>query len=124
MPDKSTGGHAVANLGAVSLFLDDALEFGVFAHASGGGGSYKPSIAPRRRHKDWEDRFEVEGVEVWGIGGERQIRDQQRALEFEEREARLRREGRGSVSAGGVEADRELLRMAGIIGQHSGGSMS
>lgn len=65
-------------------------------------------------------------MEVWGLGGEREIKGQRRAMEFEEREAKIRREGRGSVSgSAGVEADRELLKMAGLIGRwdERGGSM-
>lgn len=129
--------------------LDAALEYGTFNHTSAGGGSFYPSTTPARRKKDrgdWEDRFEVSSIEVWGLGGEDEVKGRQRALEFEEREARLRREGRASISGGsGVEAvsfdliedpslvpilifelqDRELLKMAGLIGQNeSGGSMS
>lgn len=117
-------------LGPVSLFLDDALGYGVFTHSSGGGGSFLPSAAPVRGKKpgsgegDWQDRFEIEAVEVWGLGGEEQVKGRRRTLEFEEREARFRREGRsGSVSkgSGGVEADRELLKMAGLVGRFEGG---
>lgn len=137
VPHPSPGTSTVP-LGPVSLYLDDALAFGVMTHTSAGGGSFHPSGAPVRRGKrgrdgavgkgDWQDIFEVEAVEVWGLGGEEQVQGRRRTLEFEEREARLRREGRsGSVSKGaaGVEADRELLRMAGLVGhaEGAGGSM-
>ena len=62
---------------------------------------------------------------MFGVGGAGEEREQRRRMEFEEREAKIRREGRGSVSGGsGVEADREILRMAGLLGHgESGGSM-
>jgi hypothetical protein len=56
--------------GPVSLHLDDALEFGIFTHLSEGGGSFHPSKLPCRKGKDWQDRFEIEELEVWGCGGD------------------------------------------------------
>ncbi|KAL9059501.1 MAG: hypothetical protein Q9162_001199, partial [Coniocarpon cinnabarinum] len=41
-------GAPVLPLGAVSLFLDGALEYGVFSHSAAGGGSFYPSTAPIR----------------------------------------------------------------------------
>ena len=137
LPSPHTSEGSIMPLGPVSLYLDDALAYGVFTHTAGGGGSFHPSPAPARRAKpknrggrtgDWQDVFEVEALEAWGLGGEEQVQGRRRTLEFEEREARLRREGRsGSVSkgAGGVEADRELLKMAGLVGhaEGAGGSM-
>ncbi|KAI9725934.1 MAG: Restriction of telomere capping protein 5 [Chrysothrix sp. TS-e1954] len=110
--------------GAVSLHLDDALEFGVFTHLAGGGGSFHSSVAPGRRKLDWQDRFEVEALEIYGVGGEGEEREQRRRVEFEEREAKVRREGRASISGGaGYEQDREILKMAGLLHGESGGSM-
>ena len=154
LPGANQGpGRTVLPLGAVSLFLNGALEYGVFSHSSAGGGSFYPSIAPARQKQrkpappppgglslvtpanepdpvdlpaDWEDRFDIEAVEVWGLGGEREVKGRRRAMEFEEREAKIRREGRGSISgSAGVEADREILKMAGLIGKwdERGGSM-
>lgn len=112
-----------APLGPVSLFIDDGLEFGVFTHTSGGGGGMHSSAAPWRRGADWQDRFEVESLEVWGCGGKEEAERQMKAQEFEEREAKLRRQ----INVGGtgdIEADKELLRMAGLIGHgQEGGSM-
>ena len=106
-------------LGPVSLFLDEALEFGVFTHDSTGGGSFHPS---ETRRSDWQDRFEIESLEIWGCGGEEEAEHQRAAWAFEEREAAARK----SIRMGkDVESDRALLEMAGIIGNHnaSGGSM-
>ena len=110
--------------GPISLHLDDALEFGVFTHAAGGGGSFHSSSASGRRKQDWQDRFEVEALEIYGVGGEGEEREQRRRVEFEEREAKVRREGRASISGGaGYEQDREILKMAGLLHGESGGSM-
>ena len=114
------------HLGPVSLHLDDALEFGVFTHlGSTGGGSFQPSKIPGRKGRDWQDRFSIESLEVWGCdAGDEEADRQRKRWEWEEREAKMRRK----INLGGtgdVEADRELLKMAGIIGTEgrSGGSV-
>lgn len=106
-------------LGPVSLMLDESLEFGVFTHDSEGGGSFHSS---KSRKIDWQDRFEIESLEVWGCGGEEESEKQRAAWAFEAREA----EARKNLKLGkDVEADRALLEMAGLVGNHnaSGGSM-
>ncbi|KAK5157216.1 hypothetical protein LTR04_005461 [Oleoguttula sp. CCFEE 6159] len=123
-PGAGAKGRGMA-LGPVSLHLDDALEFGVFTHLGEGGGSFRPnpSTGATAGHEDWQERFEVDGLEVWGVGGEEEAEAQRRAWAFEEREAERRRNI--NIGKGDVEADRELLRMAGLIGQgQSGGSMA
>ncbi|KAF2109300.1 TLD-domain-containing protein [Lophiotrema nucula] len=110
-------------LGPVSLHMDDALEFGIFTHLSDGGGSFHPSRLPCRRGKNWQDRFEIESIEVWGCGGDDVAEAQRREWAFQEREAEARR--RINLGTGDIDADRELLRMAGLMGgDRSGGSMS
>ena len=108
-----------ATLGAVSLLLDAALEFGVFNHDINGGGSFHPS---QIRETNWQERFEIESLEVWGCGGDEEAEKQKAAWAFEEREAAARKSLRMGKD---VEADRALLEMAGLIGNHnaSGGSM-
>ena len=106
-------------LGPVSLLLDESLEFGVFNHDTTGGGSFHPSQV---RKSDWQDRFEIESLEIWGCGGDEEAKKQKEAWAFEEREAAARK----SIRMGkDVESDRALLEMAGLIGNHnaSGGSM-
>ncbi|KAI4259495.1 MAG: hypothetical protein L6R42_004544 [Xanthoria sp. 1 TBL-2021] len=106
-------------LGPVSLMLDSSLEFGVFTHESTGGGSFHPGVS---QNTDWQDRFEIENLEVWGCGGDEEAERQRAAWAFEEREAEARR----NVKMGkDIEADRALLEMAGLIGGHgnTGGSM-
>jgi len=107
-------------LGPVSLMLNESLEYGVFTHDSTGGGSFHPSKSWKH---DWQDRFEIESLEVWGCGGEEEAQRQKAAWAFEEREA----EARKHINLGkDVEADRALLEMAGLVGNHdgSGGSMA
>ena len=106
-------------LGAVSLMLDDSLEFGVFTHDREGGGSFHTS---QIRKNNWQDRFEIESLEVWGCGGDEEAEKQRAAWAFESREA----EARKNLKFGkDHEADRALLELAGLVGNHnaSGGSM-
>ncbi|KAK6534492.1 Restriction of telomere capping protein 5 [Arthrobotrys megalospora] len=110
------------NLGAVSLILDESLEFGVFTHSSTGGGAFHTSdLAVGGRRDDWQERFVIEEIEVWGVGGEEEAKEQARQWAWDEAEAMRRR----NVQLGDdVEANRALLEMAGLIGQNrSGGSM-
>ncbi|KAF2141032.1 uncharacterized protein K452DRAFT_272850 [Aplosporella prunicola CBS 121167] len=116
------GASATVPLGAVSLHVDAGLEFAVFTHFSEGGGSFRPSRNPARAGRDWQDRFAIEAVEVWGCGGDEEAEAQRKAWAWEEREAEARR--KINLGTGDIEADRELLRLAGLIGgDRSGGSM-
>lgn len=126
----SSSSHAAAsdkplNLGPVSLHINAALEFAVFTHlASPSDASFAPSRLPGRRDRDFQDRFAVESLEVWGCGGDAEAEEQRKRWAWEEREAEARR--RINLGTGDVEADRELLRLAGLIGgqgRDSGGSM-
>ncbi|MCJ1394220.1 Restriction of telomere capping protein 5 [Xylographa bjoerkii] len=108
------------SLGPVSLLLDESLEYGVFTHDTSGGGSFHPSKA---RKNSWQDRFEVDSLEVWGCGGDEEAERQRAAWAFEEREALARK----NLNLGkDIEADRALLAMAGLLASEnhtSGGSM-
>ena len=106
-------------LGPVSLFLDENLEFGVFTHEVSGGGAFGTS---RTRKSDWQDKFEIDSLEVWGCGGDEEAENQRQAWKWEEREAAARR---GLNLGRDKEADYALLEMAGLVGGHgnSGGSM-
>ncbi|PHH53055.1 Restriction of telomere capping protein 5 [Ceratocystis fimbriata CBS 114723] len=107
-------------LGAVSLRLDASLEFGVFHHDyTSKGGAFQNSVF---RRFDFQDRFEVESLEVWGCGGDEEAKAQAERWAWEEREAEARR--RVNLGTGDIEADRALLEMAGLVGANrSGGSM-
>ena len=119
-PKKAVSGfQSFTALGAVSLFLDENLEFGVFTHEASGGGAFGTS---RMRTGDWQDRFEIESLEVWGCGGDEEAERQRQAWKWEEREAAARR---GVTLGRDKDADYALLEMAGLVGGHgnSGGSM-
>lgn len=89
------------NTGPISLVLDHALEFGVFTCAGGGG-----AFLAGEEGEGWQDRFEVDAIEVWGCGGESEVEAQRKAWQWEEREALLRRQ----INLGkDIEADRVSL---------------
>ncbi|KAF4463646.1 restriction of telomere capping 5 [Fusarium albosuccineum] len=108
------------HLGPVSLLLDDSFEFAVFNHDyTSRGGAFHSSVV---RKYDFQDRFQIESLEVWGCGGDSEARAQAERWAWEEREAEARR--KVNLGTGDIEADRALLEMAGLIGgSRSGGSM-
>jgi len=115
-------------LGPVSLHIDDALQFAVFTHLSSGGGSFRPSRLPPAarpgvQNGNWQDRFEIDAIEVWGIGDASVAEGQRRAWLWEEKEAERRR--RVNLGTGEIEVDKDLLRMAGLVKDEgrTGGSM-
>ncbi|KAJ4165161.1 hypothetical protein LMH87_006807 [Akanthomyces muscarius] len=120
-PTKSGRTNGTFSLGAVSLLLDDSFEFGVFNHDyASRGGAFRTSAV---RKSNFQDRFQVERLEVWGCGGDKEAAAQAERWAWEEREAEARR--RVNLGSGNQEQDRALLEMAGLIGNNrSGGSMA
>ncbi|KAI7781135.1 hypothetical protein LA080_015255 [Diaporthe eres] len=112
--------QSVTHLGSVALLLDSSFEFGLFTHDnSSRGGAFQGSVS---RQFDFQDRFEIESLEVWGCGGDEEAKVQVERWAFEAREAEARR--RINLGTGDIEADRALLEMAGLVGgNRSGGSM-
>ena len=110
----------VISLGPVSLALESSFEFGCFMHNySSQGGAFQASVS---RKFDFEDRFEISSIEVWGCGGDNEAKHQAERWAWEAREAEARR--KINLGTGDIEADRALLEMAGLIGANrSGGSM-
>ena len=108
------------SMGPVSLSIDDSFEFGVFNHDwSSRGGAFHTSIT---RKFNFQDRFRVDSLEVWGCGGDEEAKQQADRWAWEEREAESRR--KVNLGTGDREADRALLEMAGLVGNNrSGGSM-
>jgi hypothetical protein len=119
-PSKSHRRGASLSLGPVSLVLDDSFEFGVFNHDfNSRGGAFRTSVS---RKFDFQDRFQIESLEVWGCGGDEEAKAQAERWAWEAREAEARR--RVNLGTGDVAADRALLEMAGLVGANrSGGSM-
>lgn len=113
--------QSITHLGSVALLLDSSFEFGVFTHDdSARGGAFQNSVS---RKFDFQDRFEIDSLEVWGCGGDQEAKVQAERWAFEAREAEARR--RINLGTGDIEADRALLEMAGLIGgNRSGGSMA
>jgi hypothetical protein len=106
------------NPGNVSLTIDASLEFGVFRHL-GIGGEFR-SVDSRDFNLEYEDRFLISDVEVWGCGGEKELEEQNKRWEWEQREAKRRQH----VNLSSMGEDRAILEMAGLIGHHqSGGSV-
>ncbi|PHH85446.1 hypothetical protein CDD83_399 [Cordyceps sp. RAO-2017] len=107
-------------LGSVSLLLNDSFEFGVFNHDyRSRGGAFHTSLT---RKLDFQDRFQIEKLEVWGCGGDAEAKAQAERWAWEEREAEARR--KINLGTGDIAADRALLEMAGLVGANrSGGSM-
>jgi len=120
-PSQAHRRETMMSLGSVGLLLDGSFEYGVFNHDyTAQGGAFHPSVV---RKFDFQDRFEIESLEVWGCGGDEEARHQAEHWAWEAREAEARR--RINLGTGDIQADRALLEMAGLIGQNrSGGSMS
>ncbi|CAH0015016.1 unnamed protein product [Clonostachys rhizophaga] len=119
-PSKASRRGGVKSLGPVSLYFNDSFEFGVFNHdyQSRGGAFHNSKI----RKYDFQDRFQIDSLEVWGCGGDAEAKAQAERWAWEAREAEARR--RVNLGTGDIEADRAVLEMAGIIGgSRSGGSM-
>jgi hypothetical protein len=72
-------GEAALPLGPVSLHIDDTLTYCSFTHSSQGGGAFHTSCLPQRKNADWQDRFEIEALEVWGCGGTEEAEQQRKA---------------------------------------------
>lgn len=109
------------NPGNVSLVIDSSLEFGVFRHVNRGGTFDIGKVIKSQRSVDpFEIRFIIQAVEVWGCGGEKELAEQLKELEWEEAEAKRRQ----AVNLKSLNEDRALLEMAGLVGQsNSGGSV-
>jgi hypothetical protein len=122
-PPQNTQAHRrsqIISLGPVSLAIEDSFEFGCFTHNyTSQGGAFQTSGF---RRFDFQDRFEISSLEVWGCGGDEEAKHQAERWAWEAREAEARR--RINLGTGDIEADRALLEMAGLIGgNRSGGSM-
>lgn len=119
-PTQAYRRSSVMSLGPVSLALDNSFEFGCFTHDyTSRGGAFQTSAT---RKFDFQDRFEISSIEVWGCGGDEEAQRQAERWAWEAREAEARR--RINLGTGDIEADRALLEMAGLIGANrSGGSM-
>jgi hypothetical protein len=116
-PSTSSGHLTASNIPHLTSSVTSPLKSPIFRSIS--PSRTGPTTIPLQ---NWQDIFEIESLEVYGLGGAEVADEQKRAHQFEEREAERRR--RINLGTGDIEADRELLRMAGLVGQgQSGGSM-
>lgn len=121
-PKTSQARHpTIRTLGPVSLVIDSSFEYGVFTHDyTSRGGAFATSVS---RRFDFQERFSIDDIEVWGCGGDVEAKLQKERWDWEAREAEARR--RINLGTGDIQADRAMLEMAGLIGGHrSGGSIS
>ncbi|KAI1465317.1 TLD-domain-containing protein [Daldinia caldariorum] len=118
---QSSRHGSLRNLGPVSLVIDSSFEFGVFTHDySSRGGAFATSSS---RKYNFQERFEIDDIEVWGCGGDEEAKIQRERWKWEAREAEARR--KVNLGTGDIATDRALLEMAGLIGSNrSGGSMA
>ena len=120
-PTQSNRRDGVFSLGAVSMLINDSFQYAVFNHNyTSRGGAFHTSLV---RKFDFQDRFQIEQMEVWGCGGDKEAQAQAEKWAWEEREAEARR--KINLGTGDIETDRALLEMAGLVGgNRSGGSMA
>jgi hypothetical protein len=136
-PSSRTNQHPIPALGPVSLLINADLEYATFTHSLEPGASFTASRSlslpaelaslPHQggpRSKELKLSIEIDTLEVWGITtsdeGVDEVSRQLERLNWEEREAERRARVNFGTDREGAKA---LLDMAGITGQHSGGSM-
>lgn len=108
------------NPGSVSLTMDAALEYAVFRHLASDDGAFKTGSV-FETPPEYEDVFAITQLECWGCGDEKQLLEQQKQWEWENRES----EARKRINVKNLDEDRAFLEMAGLVGGHgaSGGSV-
>lgn len=109
--------------GDVSLTIESNLEFAVFRHvlSSKGNTYFNKSTQSDIKGTDFEDRFIITDLEVWGVGSTKELEQQKKQWEWEQKMA----EARQSVNLQTMGEDRAFLEMVGLVGNHggSGGSV-
>jgi hypothetical protein len=110
--------------GNVSLTIEPNLEFAVFRHltaASPNSNTYfQTSKQELVQSENFEDRFLINDVEVWGVGSTKQLEEQRKQWEWENKQAEARR----SVNMRNISEDRAFLEMVGLVGNNQfGGSV-
>lgn len=107
--------------GTVSLTIESNLEFAVFRHVPNAGFNlpqyFNTSKNLNLSSEDYEDRFMITDLEVWGVGSTKELEEQRKEWEWEEKQALARQ----SVNFRDLGEDRAFLEMAGLVGNHAGG---
>ncbi|CCG20718.1 hypothetical protein CORT_0A03300 [Candida orthopsilosis Co 90-125] len=111
-------GHQKYYPGDVSLTLEANLEFAVFRHLAQSKNNatnfFKPSAQSQLSTENFEDRFAITDLEVWGIGSMKELDEQRKQWEWEEKQANARQ----SVNIRSMGEERAFLEMAGLVGNH------
>ncbi|KAK6460510.1 restriction of telomere capping protein 5 [Scheffersomyces coipomensis] len=111
--------------GEVSLTIEANLEFAVFRHVSTSSAHavsyFQKSTQEQIELTDFEDRFMITDLEVWGVGSTKELEEQRKQWQWEEKQA----EARQSVNLRSLGEERAFLEMVGLVGNHNanGGSV-
>lgn len=111
--------------GTVSLTIEANLEFAIFRHISSPNKNSVSFFQTSRQkdisNDDFEDRFLITDLEVWGIGSTKELEEQRKQWEWEEKQA----EARKGVNLKNLGEERAFLEMVGLVGNNnsSGGSV-
>lgn len=110
--------------GNVSLTIEANLEFAIFRHIRNASAHttsfFEKSLQADVTDQDFEDRFVITDLEVWGVGSTKELDEQRKQWEWEEKQAKARQ----SINIRSAGEDRAFLEMAGLIGNHGlGGSI-
>lgn len=118
-PPLVRGPITVYRPGEVSLTVDSGLEVANFRHL-GVPGTFETGTCFTDEVPEYEFFFHVTEIEVWGLGSEKELSEQRKRWEWENREANARKH----LNAGDWDESHALLEMAGIVGgNHGGGSV-
>ncbi|CUM63136.1 uncharacterized protein PRCAT00000703001 [Priceomyces carsonii] len=111
--------------GDVSLTIEANLEFAIFRHlstlTSRTTSYFQKTQQHQIIHEDYEDRFMITDLEVWGVGSTKELDEQKKQWEWEEKQAEARR----GINLKNLGEERAFLEMVGLVGNHnsSGGSI-
>ncbi|KAI5963755.1 RTC5 [Candida pseudojiufengensis] len=113
--------------GDVSLTIESNLEFAIFRHLVGQSSVtkststssakfFQSSTHSQLSNKNFEDRFTIIDLEVWGIGSLKNLEDQRKQWEWEEKMANERQ----NINLKNMGEERAFLEMVGLVGNHAG----
>ncbi|KAI5951186.1 RTC5 [Candida jiufengensis] len=107
--------------GDVSLTIESNLEFAIFRHLVGHSTSqattyFQTSKQAQLSNENFEDRFTIIDLEVWGIGSVKNLEEQKKQWEWEEKIANERQ----NVNLKNMGEERAFLEMVGLVGNHGG----
>ncbi|GME76501.1 unnamed protein product [Ambrosiozyma monospora] len=120
-PPLSKGMVRIFKPGEISLTVEPSIEVANFRHLSVPGTFDTGSCFDKSNIPEFEIWFTISELEVWGCGTEKELEEQRKLWEWENREA----EARKRLNVKNWDDGKALLEMAGIIGSdtRSGGSV-